>query len=130
QIQIGRPQMPQLWRGDFSADGKTLVSSSAEWIYVWDLDSATLRNQIRHPHDHGCNLCLAPDGKTFATADLLYSGDPGNDTIRLYDIETGDELLTLESVGNRACVMKFSPDGKRLFTGFHNGAAIAWDVGR
>lgn len=128
EIEARRPREPQLWEGDFSADGKTLVSSSAEWIYVWDVDTGTLRLQIRHPHDHGCNLCLSPDGKMLATSDLLYAGDFGNDTIRLYDIDTGDELLTLESAGNRAGVMSFSPDGKRLFTGFHRGSAIVWDV--
>lgn len=130
EIQVGRPREPQLWSGAFSLDGKTLVSSSAEWVYVWDVDTGTMRLQIRHPHDHGCNLCLAPDGKTLATSDLQYAGDDGTDAIRLYDIDTGDELLTLDPGGNRAGVMSFSPDGKRLFTGFHRGSGIVWDVNR
>jgi WD40 repeat protein len=128
EIQLGRPREPQLWSGAFSADGKTLVSSSAEWVYVWDVDTGAMRLQIRHPHDHGCHLCVSPDGKTFATSDLLYAGDYGTDTIRLYDIETGDELLALEPVGDRAGVLAFSPDGERLFTGFSRGSAIVWDV--
>lgn len=130
QIQAGRPREPQLWTGTFSANGKALVSSSAEWIYVWDADTAALQLQIRHPHDHGCNLCLAPDGRTLAASDLLYAGDYGVDAIRLYDIETGNEVLTLESAGDRAVVLSFSPDGKRLFTGLANGSALIWDVGR
>jgi WD40 repeat protein len=130
QIQAGKPREPQLWCGAFSADGKTLVSSSAEWIYVWDADTAALRLQIRHPHDHGCNMCLAPDGKTLATADLLYAGDYGSDAIRLYDIETGDEVLALEPESDRAQVLSFSADGKRLLTGFARGSAVIWDVDR
>ncbi|MBI3865147.1 MAG: PQQ-binding-like beta-propeller repeat protein [Planctomycetia bacterium] len=130
QIQAGRPREPQLWCGTLSADGKTLVSSSAEWVYVWDVDTGAMRIQMRHPHDHGCHLCLAPDGKTLATSDLQYAGDYGTDTIRLYDIENGDVLLTLEPVGDRAGIMSFSPDGKRLFTGFNRGLAIVWNVER
>ena len=99
-------------------------------MYVWDVDTGELRLQIRHPHDNGCNLCVSADGKTLATADLLYPGDYGRDTIRLYDLETGDEILVLEPADNRAHVMAFSPDGRRLFTGFWRGSGIIWDVSR
>ena len=65
-----------------------------------------------------------------ATSDVLYSGDLGEDTIRLYDIETGEQILTLEPGDGRASVMAFSPDGTRLFTGFGRGSGIVWDVRR
>ena len=86
----------------FSADGRTLVSSQMGWIYVWDVESGTMRRKIRHPHGHGCNLTLAPDGRTLATSDLRYSNDLGEDTIRLYDVESGDEFLTLRPRDDRA----------------------------
>jgi WD40 repeat protein len=127
QIQAGKPKQPSHGASVFSIDAKTLVTSSADWIHVWDVDTGSLRLQIGH---HGCNVSLAPDGKTLATSDIRYAGDLGTDAIRMYDIDTGDELLTLESDGNRASVMAFSPDGKRLFTGFHRGSAIVWDVSR
>ena len=126
----GRPRQPNMWYATFSADGRTLVSSQMEWIYVWDVESGTLRRKIRHPHQHGCHLTLAPDGRTLATADLLYSGDLGADTIRLLDIETGEQVLTLEPGDGRAGVLVFSPDGTRLFTGFGRGSGIVWDVRR
>jgi WD40 repeat protein len=47
--------------------------------------------------------------------------------IRLYDIETGEQILTLEPGDGRASVMAFSPDGKRLLTGFGRGSGIVWD---
>jgi WD40 repeat protein len=130
QIQARNPREPQLGRGAFSADGTTLVTSSDEWIYVWDADTAALRLQIRHPHNHGCNLCLSPDGRTLAVADLLYFDNHGVDAIRLCDMETGDQVLALDSAGDRAVVLSFSPDGKRLLTGLANGSALIWDVGR
>jgi len=89
-----------------------------------------LRRKFQHPHQHGCRLRLAPDGRTLATSDIRYGGDLGEDTIRLYDIETGAPILTLDPGDRRASVMAFSPDGTRLFTGFGQGSAIVWGVRR
>ena len=130
QQKAGRREDPDLFTAAFSADGRTMVSSSDEWVCVWDVEAGTLRRRIRHPNAHGCFLALSPDGKTVATSDVLYAGDPGEDKIRLYDIETGEPVLTLEPVDDRADVLAFSPDGTKLFTGFHRGSAIVWDVRR
>ena len=88
------------------------------------------RRKFRNPHQHGCNITLAPDGQTLATSDIRYAGDPGDDTVRLYEIETGKQSLAVEPDEGRASVMAFSPDGTRLFTGFNRGSGIVWDVGR
>jgi WD40 repeat protein len=130
QKKAGRPDEPDMLEASFSADGHTLVSSDLERIYVWDTESGTLRRKIRHPHQHGCKLMLGPDGRTLATSDLRYSGDLGEDTIRLFDIDTGEQILTLEPGGGRAGVLAFSPDGMRLFTGLGQGSGIVWDVRR
>ena len=90
--------------------------------------SGTLRRKFRHPHQHGCNVMLAPDGRTLATSDVRNAGDPGDDTIRLFDIETGEQVLTLDPGDGRASVMAFSPDGTRLFTGFGRGSGIVWNM--
>jgi WD40 repeat protein len=130
QKKAGKPREPDMWEATFSADGRMLVSSEMEWVRVWDVETGTLRRTFRHPHQHGCHLTLAPDARTLATSDLRYGGDLGEDTIRLYDIETGQQVLALESPDGRASVLAFSPDGSRLFTGFHRGTAIIWDVRR
>ena len=128
QQKARRPREPAMWHATFSADGRTMVSSQREWIYVWDAASGTLRRKFRHPHQHGCNVMLAPDGRTLATSDVRNAGDPGDDTIRLFDIETGEQVLTLDPGDGRASVMAFSPDGKRLFTGFGRGSGIVWNM--
>ena len=76
------------------------------------------------------------DGRTLATSDVRLiderdqnpTKDITEDTIRLYDIETGEQILTLEPGHYRAGAMVFSPDGERLFTGFDEGPGIVWDV--
>jgi WD40 repeat protein len=117
-------------KATFSADGRTMVSSQMEWVYVWDVESGTMRRKFKHPRRNGCNLTLAPDGRTLATSDPPWAADLGDDTIRLYDIESGEQRLTLEPNDARASVMVFSPDGKRLFTGFGRGSGIVWDIRR
>ncbi len=130
QQKAGRPREPHLFTAAFSVDGHTMVSSSGEWVCVWDIEAGTLRRRIRYPHAHGCFLALAPDGKTVATSAVRYAGDIGDSKIRLYDIDTDDSALTLEPVDELADVLSFSPDGTKLLTGFHRGTAIVWEVRR
>jgi WD40 repeat protein len=130
QLKTARPRSRFVFTAAFSADGRTMVSSSNEWVCVWDVEAGTLRRRIPFPNAHGCFLALTADGKTVATSEVMYAGDPGEDRIRLYDIETGDLVLTLEPVEDRSDVLAFSPDGTKLFTGFHRGTAIVWDVRR
>jgi WD40 repeat protein/beta-lactamase regulating signal transducer with metallopeptidase domain len=119
-----------LWQGAFSPDNRTLVSSAHELVYVWDVDAGKLRRKIQRIHKRGSYLAIAPDGKTLATADHLSADDYGSDAIRLYDLDTGEPVLTLEPNNNRAVVMTFSSDGSKLFTAFRRGSAIVWDVRR
>ena len=119
-----------LWLGAFSPDNRTLVSSAHEFAFVWDVDAGKVRHKIRRSHKWGSYLAISPDGKTLATADHLSADDYGSDTIRLYDLDTGDPVLTLEPNDNRAVVMTFSPDSGKLFTAFHRGSAMIWDARR
>jgi WD40 repeat protein len=130
QQKAEKPRAPDMRDAAFSGDGRTMVTSQMEWLYVWDVESGTIRRKIRHPYRHGCNLTLAPDGRTLATSDLRNGAGFGEDTIREYNIETGDQILTLEPGDGRAGVMEFSLDGERLFTGFDRGSGIVWDVRR
>ena len=127
QQKAGRIRVPHMPNAAFSHDGRTLVSTQIGRIYVWDVESATLRRTIHYPHHWACALTLAADGRTLATADGS-SGTPVDDLIRLYDVETGEQFLTLEPGGDRGNVLTFSPDGTKLFTGFYRGTAIVWDV--
>jgi WD40 repeat protein len=128
QKRANRPSQPDLWEGDFSVDGRILVTSAEAWLYVWDVEAGKLLRKLRHPHEHGCHVALSPDARTVATSDLYYSDDPGQDQIRLYNIETGRQTLALDPGDNRAVVLAFSPDGGRLFTGFMRGSGAVWDV--
>jgi WD40 repeat protein len=130
QRRAARPGNEVLSAAAFSADGRTLASFSRGWISLWDVKAGTLRRRIRYPASDACLLALAPDGKTVAATGVRSDEDFGEVTIRLYDAETGDPVLTLEPADDRADVLAFSPDGTRLLTGSERGSAIVWDVRR
>jgi WD40 repeat protein len=129
QLQAGRPREPSLWEGAFTPDGKTLVTSADETVYLWDVDAGTLRLKLQHPHKKGCRLAVSNDGKMIATSDLFYAGDAGEDTLRLYDVATGEQLMTAKPA-SRAGILDFSPDSTKLFTGLSRGTATIWDTRR
>jgi WD40 repeat protein len=80
------------------------------------------------------SVCFSPDGKKVIT------GNAGN-TVRIWDAETGKELLKLKKRHNRKLVDKsrelnpicvfsvcFSPDGKKILTGSNDMTARTWDA--
>ena len=69
-----------------------------------------------------------PNSNLVAISDLQYSGDYGEDVIRFVDITTGRIVSTLETADARAHLMRFSPDGSRLFAGMTRGSAIVYDA--
>jgi WD40 repeat protein/beta-lactamase regulating signal transducer with metallopeptidase domain len=123
-----RPGNEVLSAAAFSADGRTMASFSPGWISLWDVEAGMLRRRIRYPASEACLLALAPDGKTVAATGVRSEEDFGEVTIRLYDSETGDSVLTLEPADDRADVLAFSPDGTRLLTGSQRGSVVVWDV--
>jgi WD40 repeat protein len=130
QQKARRPAEPGMGEAAFSRDGRTLVSSADEWIYVWDVETGAMRRKFRHPYGESYHLALAPDGRTLATVDLRQNGKLSLHTIRLLDVETGEQVLALDTGDDRAGVMAFAPDGTRLFTGFGRSTGIICDVRR
>ncbi len=128
QKAVNQPKWSQLWEGDFNHDATTLISSSAEFLYVWDAATGDQDAKHQMPHAKGCYLRVSPNGGVIATSDLQYHGDYGEDVIRLIAPESGKVLKTIPCTDARANVLTFSPDGKRLFTGMTRGSAIVWDV--
>jgi WD40 repeat protein len=66
-------------------------------------------------------MAFSPDGKRLATAAT-------DATVKVWDAQTGQELLTLEGHGGKVNGVAFSPDGHRLASGAADGTVKIWDA--
>jgi WD40 repeat protein len=67
------------------------------------------------------SVAFSPDGR------LLASGSEDN-TVKLWDVETGQEVRTLRGHTDRVWSVAFSPDGRRLASGSEDNTVKLWDV--
>jgi WD40 repeat protein/serine/threonine protein kinase len=67
------------------------------------------------------SLALSPDGKR------LFSGW-GDGTIKVWNVDTGKEVLTLRGHASHVTCLVLSSDGKCLFSGSEDATVKAWDL--
>jgi WD40 repeat protein len=75
---------------------------------------------IRLPDTPDC-VAFAPDGKTIAAGSM-------DGLARLWDADTGREILTLRGHTGTVGSIAFSPDGKTILTASYDRTARLWDV--
>ena len=79
------------------------------------------RVTINLPAWSGYDISIHHDGKTIASASLFK-------VIRLFDIETAEEIKVLEGHEKGVEAVGYSPDGKILVSGDQSGINFIWDT--
>jgi WD40 repeat protein len=129
----------------FSRDGKRIVSGHRNgMIRVFDLDTGRtihelkghlLPNRLVSNNFQVNSLIFSPDGKRIVSAS-------NDDTIKVWDAETGREIRTLRGhkhvpqpgmplpviLEGDVWAVAFSPDGKRIVSGSNDDTIKVWDA--
>ncbi|WP_143727734.1 nSTAND1 domain-containing NTPase [Moorena bouillonii] len=85
------------------------------------LDKVRERNRLQGHTDIVTDIAFSPDGKQ------ILSGSFDN-TVRLWDTETGQTLHTLEGHTDTVNAIAFSPDGKQILSGSRDDTVRLWDT--
>jgi WD40 repeat protein len=73
-------------------------------------------------------IAFSPDGKILASAGRNISGEQIYHTIKLWNVATGEEMLTLTGHSNAVISLAFSADGKFLVSGGEDNLIKIWQV--
>jgi WD40 repeat protein len=120
----------------WSPDGETLaVGGQFSYLIQSDLPGVWLYNlgQIQdkprllqidyqgHPGLSAESVAFSPDGRLLAAGGYDY-------TVRLWDVESGEQIAVLPGHGDTVDAVAFSPDGKLLASGSWYHEVWLWDV--
>ncbi|KAF9649417.1 WD40 repeat-like protein [Thelephora ganbajun] len=97
------------------------VGLSSGHIVILDAITGTRRSVLSGHTDSVISLAYSPDGT------LLVSGSKDN-TVKLWDVQTGGVVKTFHSNVHRVYSVSISPDAITIASGSHNGVICLWDV--
>jgi WD40 repeat protein len=124
----------------FSPDGKRLASAtghgSGNEVKVWDAQTGTEILSLRGDTGKDRSVAFSPDGKRVVSGIATWADSKKAHVdvqLKVWDAQTGQELVTLEVHTGPVNSMAFSPDGKTLVSGSsstrdHQGKPVPSEV--
>jgi len=122
----------QVFTVAFSPDGNRLVTSSNDsTAKVWDVTTGEELLTVHEESDKEGGIVFvwwatfSPDGSQIATA---VTADFERGWTSIWDVETGEKMMTLAALGPTMRSVAFSPDGARIVTTEDDRTAKIWDA--
>ncbi len=104
----------------FSPDGTMLASGGRDsMIHLWEVDTGNTLLTLTGHDNKITGLAFSPDGNRLVSASFL--------VIYIWDVETG-QLLTKSQPTTTPMNLQFSPNGKIVVSGRHDGTIKLWDA--
>ena len=120
------PHQAEVWNVAFAPDGKKIATGCADgFARIYEIPGGSLLAVTAAKEENIWRVKFSPDGKFLATA----SGDIRSTSAKIWNAETGAEVLSLAGHTARVRAIDFSPDGKSIATGSRDGAIRIWDAG-
>jgi WD40 repeat protein len=120
-------------RLEFSPDGKQFVFCGAGLETLRVLDAATGKQlfAIQAPGEGNWTVAWSPDGSRLASASS-YSAQwaPEDSTVKLWDVATGEETVSLKGQWGIPARLAFSRNGERLISAGSIGTVKIWEAPR
>jgi WD40 repeat protein len=93
-------------------------------MILWDLDTSQIRMTTR---SSSVPLAVTGDGTTIASAGF-FATDGTNETVKLWDVATGQGRATFKGHAFGVCLAAFPEDGKTLVTVSRDGTVRRWTI--
>jgi WD40 repeat protein len=105
-----------IWALISTPQGLVSTAENGE-VIAWSAEGVPRRLEGHHAGVY-CAAC-SPDGKRLVTGGF-------DNTVRLWDLESGSELLTLRGHTGSVHFVAFSPDGESIMSGSDRGNILVW----
>ncbi len=120
----------------FSPDGKTLASGSFDsTVKLWDVQTGQQIRSLEGHTDIVPSVAFSPDGKTLASGSCYRNKRPMikgleclEGEIKLWNIETGEQVISMKGDHTWVTEVAFSPDGKTLASRSFDKTIKLWNV--
>ncbi|RKU28053.1 hypothetical protein C6497_09985 [Candidatus Poribacteria bacterium] len=105
----------------YSLDGNTYATISFNKIHIRDAKTNTSKHILKGHESMVTCLSYSPNSKIIASGSR-------DQTVRLWDVNTGKLIRTLTEHKSEIIFLSFSPDGSTLITGSSDMTINYWDV--